>query len=420
MSRRPRHVTSPKSRSPRHNNLAQSPLCVWDLYKNSQTDRVGQRPCSNCARIFYSIFASGKVPHVHLDAPHVHSDAPDNRQETPEDPQETFDNPQDTCQVLQELYKMTEFSGRNLTFDKEADIHLLDHFCKRGTLEKDPAKPGKPALFGHLLKYMVASDSLDIERIEEGVPIFSRGRAHVAHTGHVQPSALQETNNNLRVASNEFSQTQQAHLQQTPLQLAHANARSAKMAYKKATRIAQEKTQEAAQEVNRIKQEVTADSRKAKKAERYRATMEKLGKLPPCPKLCRGRECEGIPCEEEEPGFPYSHIDDMVVCHDKLHMSMATRDGCFLFHMWPARKTKPPAKNSAGEPRARGTSPQATAATRRLGNRGMPTALGTGPSISSSSDSSSLKGSSSSSGSSSGSSSSSNNNASTTRERSRS
>jgi hypothetical protein len=99
------------------------------------------------------------------------------------------------------------------------------------------------------------------------------------------------------------------------------------MVYEKATRIAQEKTQVAAQEVERIKQEVTEDSRKAKKAEGYRVTMEKLGKLPPCPKPRRGGECNGIPCEEEEPGFPYSHIDVMVVFHDKLHMSMATRDG---------------------------------------------------------------------------------------------
>jgi hypothetical protein len=29
----------------------------------------------------------------------------------------------------------------------------------------------------------------------------------------------------------------------------------------------------------------------------------KLGKLPPCPKICRGEECSEIPCEEEEPGF---------------------------------------------------------------------------------------------------------------------
>jgi hypothetical protein len=131
--------------------------------------------------------------------------------------------------------------------------------------------------------------------------------------------------------------------------------------------------------------------------------MEKLGKLPPCPKLCRGGECNGIPSEEEEPGFPYSHINNMVISHDKTHMSMDTRDGCYLFHLWPARKrpNKPAlalVKNSGKEPRAQGTSPRATAATsERLGNRGMPTALGTGPSGSSSSASSSLEGSSSSS-----------------------
>jgi hypothetical protein len=77
------------------------------------------------------------------------------------------------------------------------------------------------------------------------------------------------------------------------------NARMARVALAKATRIAQERTQEEAQEANRIKQDATADSRKAKKEERYRATMEKLGKLPPCPKLCRGEECSGTPCDEE-------------------------------------------------------------------------------------------------------------------------
>jgi hypothetical protein len=89
---------------------------------------------------------------------HVPSEAPGDRQETPEDPQ-------DTCQVLQELDKMTESLWRNLAFNKEGVIHLLDYFCKRGALDKDPAKPGKPALFGLLLKYMVASGALDIEMI---------------------------------------------------------------------------------------------------------------------------------------------------------------------------------------------------------------------------------------------------------------
>jgi hypothetical protein len=78
--------------------------------------------------------------------------------------------------------------------------------------------------------------------------------------------------------------------------------------------------------------------------------MEKLEKLPPCPKLCRGEECSGIPCEEEEPGFHYSHIANMVVCQDKAHVSMATRDGCFLFHLWPERKRSPKPPTPAGPP----------------------------------------------------------------------
>jgi hypothetical protein len=95
--------------------------------------------------------------------------------------------------------------------------------------------------------------------------------------------------------------------------------------------------------------------------------MDKLEKLPPCPKLCRGEECSGIPCEEEEPGFSYSYIDDMVVSKDKGHVSMATRDGCLMFHLWPKRSPKPPRpagplagvlqKPRVGEPRAQGKPP---------------------------------------------------------------
>jgi hypothetical protein len=133
------------------------------------------------------------------------------------------------------------------------------------------------------------------------------------------------------------------------------------LAYVKATRIAQERTQEAAQEAERIRQDATEDSRNAKKEERYRATMARLGKLPPCPKIVRGEECSGIFCKEEEPGLDYEHLDNMVVCRDKAHSTVATKNGCLLFHLWPARKKRspkppigPPAKNSAGEPRARG------------------------------------------------------------------
>jgi hypothetical protein len=96
--------------------------------------------------------------------------------------------------------------------------------------------------------------------------------------------------------------------------------------------------------------------------------MDKLEKLPPCPKLCRGEECSGIPCEEEEPGFSYSHIDDMVVYKDKAHVFMATRDGCSMFHLSPKKWPKPPppagplaghpAKNSGGGTSARGKPPR--------------------------------------------------------------
>jgi hypothetical protein len=257
---------------------------------------------------------------------------------------------------------MTEFSWRNLTFDEEADTHLLDYFCKRGTSEKDPTKHGKLALFGLLLKYMVASGALVIEIIEEGVPILSRGNVQPT-SGRVQHRALQGTDNNLRVASNESSQTQtqlqQAHLQQTPSQLAHANARSAKMAYEKATRIVQERTQGAAQEVKRIKQEATADSRKAKKAERYRATMEKLGKLPPCPKLCRAGNARGFPARKRSRVSPTRTSTTWSTCGQQgrgqpnLHLRQDLLQ-----------------KTRAGEPRARGTAPRATAATRRLGSCG--------------------------------------------------
>jgi hypothetical protein len=136
---------------------------------------------------------------------------------------------------------------------------------------------------------MVASGPLNIGRFEEGIAIFTRGcglNVHVTQdTGHVNPhvsSVLQETDDDLRYASNESSQqtpSQQTPSQQTPSQVAQANATLAKMAYERTTRIAQEKTQEAAQEVERIAQEATAESRKAKKGECYRVMMEKLVKF---------------------------------------------------------------------------------------------------------------------------------------------
>jgi hypothetical protein len=195
---------------------------------------------------------------------------------------------------------MTKYLWRDLSFDKEANTQLLEHFCRRGTLEKDPTKPGKSALLQLLLKNMVASGELVIDRIEDGVPILSRG--HVAQVSADVAAATQETD--LWVKSSLIqtqSQTQQCHAQQTPSQLALANARLAKMAYEKATRIAQDRTQEAAQEVERIKQEATADLRKAKKAERYRATMEKL---PPCPSCAGARNVAGYPVRRRSQASP--------------------------------------------------------------------------------------------------------------------
>jgi hypothetical protein len=127
----------------------------------------------------------------------------------------------------------------------------------------------------------------------------------------------------------------------------------AKVRLDKATRTAQVRSQEEEQQVERKKQEVTADTNKLKKEARYKASMDKLGRLPACPRLCRVEECTGIPCGEEEPGFPYSHIDDMVVCTDKAHVSMATRAACLMFHQCPKRSPRPPQAPPAGPPAGR-------------------------------------------------------------------
>jgi hypothetical protein len=78
---------------------------------------------------------------------------------------------------------MAKFSWRDLCFDAEVNTQLLDHFCKR-SLDKDLSKPSRNALLQLLLKNMVASGELIVDRIEEGVPILCRGDAiHV--TGDV-------------------------------------------------------------------------------------------------------------------------------------------------------------------------------------------------------------------------------------------
>jgi hypothetical protein len=106
------------------------------------------------------------------------------------------------------------------------------------------------------------------------------------------------------------------------------------------------------------------------------------GSSPRVSKIVRGEECSGISCEEEEPGFPYEHLDDMVVCQDNAHSTVVTKDGCLLFHLWPARKKRspkptpgPPAKNSGG-----GTSGARQAPQNRSNPRaGKPRPAGKGP-----------------------------------------
>jgi hypothetical protein len=275
-------------------------------------------------------------------------------------------------------------SWRDLSYDEDADAHVEAHFCGRGSSDKDPTKPSRSILLQLLLKEKVASGKLIIDRINDGIPIIIRGRVHVpediVHPEDTSTPTQSATSDLMQSQSQTQSLSQlQPHAQATPTQLAMENARLARVALAKATRIAQERTQE--EEANRIKQDATADLRKAKKEDRYRATMEKLGKLPPCPKLCRGEECSGTPCDEEGQGFSYEHMGDLVVCQDKAHLSMATTDGCLLSgvscsmhgHRGRGRQSlrqKPniPQKTWAGEPRARGNPPRTTATRERRGS----------------------------------------------------
>jgi hypothetical protein len=301
------------------------------------------------------------------DTPDVPQETPDNLQETPDVPQatpdvqqENFNDRQGISQVRQVDIKMAKFSWRDLPFDAEVNTQLLDHFCRRSS-DKNPSKPSRLALLQLLLKNMVASGKLIVDAIEEGVPILRRGDAtHV--TGDVAADVMlataRETHLTFELQSQSQTQLQHCH-GQTPTQLAQAGVKLPKMALDKVTRTAQERSQEEAQEVKRKKQEVTADSNKLKKEARYKALRDKLGRLPACPRLCRGEECTGIPCGEEEPGFPYSHINDMVVCTDKAHVSMTTWARCLMFHQWPKRSPQaPPAGPPAGRPKnsGRGTS----------------------------------------------------------------
>jgi hypothetical protein len=196
---------------------------------------------------------------VGWEAPDVTQDTPDNLQDTPDVPQETLHNlqetphiPQETPDDLQETpddqqenvndiidIKMAKFSWRDLPFDAEVNTQLLDHFCRRSS---NPSKPSRSALLQQILKYMVAAGELIVDRInEEGVPETHPTFESQSQT-QTQPFESQ-------------SQSQPCN-RQTPTQLAQAGVKLAKMALDKATRTAQERSQEEAQEVERIKQEV--------------------------------------------------------------------------------------------------------------------------------------------------------------------
>jgi hypothetical protein len=89
------------------------------------------------------------------------------------------------------------FSWRDLSYDEDANRLLLDHFCRRGTSDKDPSKLARSALLQLVLKNMVALGKLVINMFDDGVPILIRGHgAHdsedVAHV-HVSEDAAHVT-----------------------------------------------------------------------------------------------------------------------------------------------------------------------------------------------------------------------------------
>jgi hypothetical protein len=82
--------------------------------------------------------------------------------------------------ILRQETPVMTLSWRDLSYDEDADAHILDHFCRRGLLDKDPTKPSRSVLLQLLLKEKVEKGQLVIDRFEDGVPILFRGRAHVS------------------------------------------------------------------------------------------------------------------------------------------------------------------------------------------------------------------------------------------------
>jgi hypothetical protein len=64
-------------------------------------------------------------------------------------------------------------------------------------------------------------------------------------------------------------------------------------------------------------------------------------------------------------GLSYSHLNNMIVCTNPAHVSMAARDGCYLWHVWSAKKRQKtgPKKLGGGGTSGRGAGPHGTART---------------------------------------------------------
>jgi hypothetical protein len=82
--------------------------------------------------------------------------------------------------ILRQETPIMMLSWRDLSYDKDAGAHIEDHFCRRGSSDKDLTKPSRSILLQLLLKDKVTSGKLIIDRFEDGVPIIIRGRAHVS------------------------------------------------------------------------------------------------------------------------------------------------------------------------------------------------------------------------------------------------
>jgi hypothetical protein len=254
---------------------------------------------------------------------------------------------------------------------KESYENILDD----GT-RKEPSAT-KPQLFGaiwSLFRDLEAATSApvivrdksgddDLQHVDsEDLEDLTQSQSQSQGSAYSQPKSCLSSHSQSQSRSQDSTYSSQSQVLQhaqarTQTQIAVEGERQARMELVKATRIAQEMTQADAQEVIRAKQEATADSKKAKKGDRYHAAVERLGRPPPCPILCRSEECSGSPCDEqEETGLSYSHMDVMVVCKDAAHVSMATSATCLMFHKWPPRqkaprptpKPQPPAKNGSG------------------------------------------------------------------------